>query len=135
MYAKSGRERGIRTPGGVTLNGFQDRRFQPLSHLPPYFVKKDVEIGGDTQIRTGESRLCRPMPYHLAMSPPLLNVPQKNSKVVPETGLEPVQTQCPRDFKSLVSTNFTTRALFQKGNSNTLQISKTYCKKKLLCGF
>ena len=29
-----GRERGIRTPGGVTLNGFQDRRFQPLSHLP-----------------------------------------------------------------------------------------------------
>ena len=30
--------------------------------------------------------------------------------VVPETGLEPVQTQCPRDFKSLVSTNFTTRA-------------------------
>ena len=30
--------------------------------------------------------------------------------MVPETGLEPVQTQCPRDFKSLVSTNFTTRA-------------------------
>ena len=29
-----GRERGIRTPGGVTLNGFQDRRFRPLSHLP-----------------------------------------------------------------------------------------------------
>jgi hypothetical protein len=29
---KSG-ERGIRTPGGVTLNGFQDRRIRPLCHL------------------------------------------------------------------------------------------------------
>ena len=26
-------ERGIRTPGGVTLNGFQDRRDRPLRHL------------------------------------------------------------------------------------------------------
>ena len=26
-------ERGIRTPGPVTVNGFQDRRFKPLSHL------------------------------------------------------------------------------------------------------
>ena len=26
-------ERGIRTPGGVTLNGFQDRRIRPLCHL------------------------------------------------------------------------------------------------------
>ena len=25
-------ERGIRTPGGVTLNGFQDRRIRPLCH-------------------------------------------------------------------------------------------------------
>ena len=29
----SGGERGIRTPGGVTLNGFQDRRNRPLCHL------------------------------------------------------------------------------------------------------
>lgn len=29
----SGGERGIRTPGGVTLNGFQDRRIRPLCHL------------------------------------------------------------------------------------------------------
>ena len=29
---KSG-ERGIRTPGGVTLNGFQDRRIRPLCHF------------------------------------------------------------------------------------------------------
>ena len=31
-----GRGTGIRTLGGVTLNGFQDRRFRPLSH-PPIF--------------------------------------------------------------------------------------------------
>ena len=28
-----GGERGIRPPGGVTLNGFQDRRNRPLCHL------------------------------------------------------------------------------------------------------
>ena len=28
-----GGERGIRTPGGLPLNGFQDRRFRPLSQL------------------------------------------------------------------------------------------------------
>ncbi len=32
-------------------------------------LTKSQTFGGDTQIRTGESRLCRPMPYHLAMSP------------------------------------------------------------------
>jgi hypothetical protein len=31
---KNGRQRGIRTPGSVKINGFQDRRFRPLSHLP-----------------------------------------------------------------------------------------------------
>jgi hypothetical protein len=31
---------------------------------------------------------------------------------VPEAGLEPAQPQWPGDFKSPVSTNFTTRALF-----------------------
>ena len=36
--SKNGREIGIRTPGGFRLNGFQDRRFRPLSHLP--IVKK-----------------------------------------------------------------------------------------------
>ena len=33
-FLNNGRERGIRTPGGLHLNGFQDRRFRPLSHLP-----------------------------------------------------------------------------------------------------
>jgi hypothetical protein len=36
-YAKAsdgeGGERGIRTPGGLHLNGFQDRRIRPLCHL------------------------------------------------------------------------------------------------------
>ncbi len=33
-FALFGGEAGIRTLGGLqTLNGFQDRRFQPLSHL------------------------------------------------------------------------------------------------------
>ena len=31
--ASEGGERGIRTPGGVTLNGFQDHRIRPLCHL------------------------------------------------------------------------------------------------------
>ena len=30
---------------------------------------------------------------------------------MPGAGVEPARTQCPRDFKSLVSTNFTTRAI------------------------
>ena len=32
-FVQLGGERGIRTPGGVTLNGFQDRRNRPLCHL------------------------------------------------------------------------------------------------------
>ena len=31
------RERGIRTPGPVTVNGFQDRRIRPLCHLSLFF--------------------------------------------------------------------------------------------------
>ncbi len=30
---KIGGEGGIRTPGGLRLNGFQDRRIRPLCHL------------------------------------------------------------------------------------------------------
>ncbi len=33
MIKLSGGERGIRTPGGSHLNGFQDRRNRPLCHL------------------------------------------------------------------------------------------------------
>ncbi|MCH5215238.1 MAG: hypothetical protein J1E97_08620, partial [Muribaculaceae bacterium] len=34
--------RGIRTPGGVTLNGFQDRRIRPLCHLSEMFAVAKV---------------------------------------------------------------------------------------------
>ena len=37
-----GGERGIRTPGPVTVNGFQDRRIRPLCHL------SGAKIGGAT---------------------------------------------------------------------------------------
>lgn len=35
------------------------------------------------------------------------------NRMVPEAGLEPARKQYPRDFKSLVSTNSTTRAIIQ----------------------
>ena len=34
----------IRTHGAVTLNGFQDRRFQPLSH-PSVLIPKSFNLG------------------------------------------------------------------------------------------
>ena len=34
-----GGERGIRTPGPVTVNGFQDRRIRPLCHLSGCKIK------------------------------------------------------------------------------------------------
>ena len=33
LFFKDSGERGIRTPGPVTVNGFQDRRIRPLCHL------------------------------------------------------------------------------------------------------
>ncbi len=33
LFFFCGGERGIRTPGPVTVNGFQDRRIRPLCHL------------------------------------------------------------------------------------------------------
>ena len=43
----SSRERGIRTPGPLTVNGFQDRRIRPLCHLSELLVvlKSDAKIG------------------------------------------------------------------------------------------
>ena len=37
-------ERGIRTPGPVTVNGFQDRRNRPLCHLSAAKVVK-IDLG------------------------------------------------------------------------------------------
>lgn len=44
----AGGARGIRTPGGVTLNGFQDRRIQPLCHRSGKIMKQPRHgCGGD----------------------------------------------------------------------------------------
>ena len=43
IFKVSGREREIRTPGGMTLAGFQDQCIQPLCHLPT-IVKLEKEI-------------------------------------------------------------------------------------------
>ena len=32
------------------------------------------DAGGATRIRTGESRICSPLPYHLAMAPAILKI-------------------------------------------------------------
>ena len=37
----SGGERGIRTPGGLHLNGFQDRRIRPLCHLSDAKIRSE----------------------------------------------------------------------------------------------
>jgi hypothetical protein len=36
-------ERGIRTPGPVTVNGFQDRRIRPLCHLSGAKIQGNFE--------------------------------------------------------------------------------------------
>ena len=35
-------ERGIRTPGPVTVNGFQDRRIRPLCHLSAAKIRFEI---------------------------------------------------------------------------------------------
>ena len=37
-------ERGIRTPGPVTVNGFQDRRIRPLCHLSAAKVIRKIFV-------------------------------------------------------------------------------------------
>ena len=39
-----GGERGIRTPGPLTVNGFQDRRIRPLCHLSAANVVRESQI-------------------------------------------------------------------------------------------
>lgn len=47
-------ERGIRTPGGVTLNGFQDRRIRPLCHLSAAKVRS-VRYSSKISFATGDN--------------------------------------------------------------------------------
>ena len=42
--AGEGGERGIRTPGPLTVNGFQDRRVRPLCHLSAAKIEKHTDI-------------------------------------------------------------------------------------------
>ena len=44
-YNDSGGERGIRTPGPLTVNGFQDRRNRPLCHLSAAKVRVQLFTG------------------------------------------------------------------------------------------
>ncbi len=99
VIEESGRERGIRTPGGVTLNGFQDRRFRPLSHLPSIIFK--FAFGGDIRIRTGDQGFAGP-----CLTAWLCRL----ELWCPRPDLNRHGRKIPRDFKSLVSTNSTTRA-------------------------
>jgi hypothetical protein len=39
-----GGERGIRTPGPLTVNGFQDRRIRPLCHLSAANVVRETQL-------------------------------------------------------------------------------------------
>jgi hypothetical protein len=48
-----GGERGIRTPGGFHLNGFQDRRIRPLCHL------SGAKVGVEDQKAKAKKRLLR----------------------------------------------------------------------------
>ena len=41
-FRRFGGERGIRTPGGFHLNGFQDRRNRPLCHLSAAKIQKII---------------------------------------------------------------------------------------------
>ena len=54
----NGREIGIRTPGGVTLNGFQDRRFRPLSHFPNYSVFSETHSAPSWTLSFVHSTFC-----------------------------------------------------------------------------
>jgi hypothetical protein len=44
-----GGERGIRTPGPLTVNGFQDRRIRPLCHLSAAKVRVEIFLPKNIQ--------------------------------------------------------------------------------------
>ena len=51
-----GGEGGIRTPGPFRVNGFQDRRFRPLSHLSEGWGARREPLGCGTAIIAHDSR-------------------------------------------------------------------------------
>ena len=42
-------ERGIRTPGGVTLNSFQDCRIRPLCHFSKCLIRYSLNAGANIE--------------------------------------------------------------------------------------
>ena len=54
-FVVNGGEGGIRTPGRLPPNGFQDRRFRPLSHLSkPEYEDCEIRINLATVVMCGQ---------------------------------------------------------------------------------
>ena len=76
-----GRERGIRTPGGITLTGFQDRHIRPLWHLPTFCriefylkkIKSSWYMEEPTRLELVNSRFAIYGLTNLAMAPSYKN--------------------------------------------------------------
>ena len=82
----SGGEGGIRTPGPVTVNGFQDRRVRPLCHL---------SISTPNRSRTCNLRIRSALLYPIELWVQIwYRRPDSNRH----------GHYCPRDFKSLMAT-------------------------------
>ena len=59
VFPNCGGERGIRTPGGVTLNGFQDRRIRPLCHLSVFEIEGNSKNFQDLNFEVAKVRAGR----------------------------------------------------------------------------
>ena len=81
-----GGEGGIRTPGPVTVNGFQDRRVRPLCHL---------SISTPNRSRTCNLRIRSALLYPIELWVHFIAVNKSKNYVgfrVPMAGLEPART-------------------------------------------
>ena len=57
-------ERGIRTPGPVTVNGFQDRRIRPLCHLSNGVQKYAIRMSFAKSNEKVFDSIPKPVPNH-----------------------------------------------------------------------
>ena len=67
---ESGGERGIRTPGPVTVNGFQDRRIRPLCHLSNGVQKYAIRMS----FAKSNEKVFDSIPKPLLITPIHLNI-------------------------------------------------------------
>lgn len=65
-YSKCG-EGGIRTPGPVTVNGFQDRRNRPLCHLSGRKIKASNSIF-KKKVKLFFTLFLKPLPERLSVT-------------------------------------------------------------------